>query len=289
MADVIMPQMGESVAEGTVTKWLKNPGDPVARDEPLFEISTDKVDAEIPSPAAGCSGRSASRPAPRCRSTPSGGDRGGADRGDDPARPAPGAPPVVFQIEGEPSTAARSAPDAPADLPPESARQEQAPAEESTEALRLFRSSPSCGRSRPSTRSTSAISPARDRRPRDQARHPRHIEGRGPAAPPPTAPAQAPAPPPDLAAGAQPSPRGPPRRPPLRRLLQCRAASGASRWCRCRRSASARPSRWCSRRGPRPTSPRCSRSTCRVSRSFARRIGNPSRHAGSTSPGCRSS
>jgi pyruvate dehydrogenase E2 component (dihydrolipoamide acetyltransferase) len=51
--DVIMPQMGESVAEGTVTKWLKQIGDHVKRDEPLFEISTDKVDAEIPSPAEG--------------------------------------------------------------------------------------------------------------------------------------------------------------------------------------------------------------------------------------------
>jgi pyruvate dehydrogenase E2 component (dihydrolipoamide acetyltransferase) len=51
--DVIMPQMGESVAEGTVTKWLKKVGDRVERDEPLFEISTDKVDAEIPSPVAG--------------------------------------------------------------------------------------------------------------------------------------------------------------------------------------------------------------------------------------------
>jgi len=48
-----MPQMGESIAEGTITKWLKNVGDRVDRDEPLFEISTDKVDAEIPSPAAG--------------------------------------------------------------------------------------------------------------------------------------------------------------------------------------------------------------------------------------------
>lgn len=51
--DVVMPQMGESITEGTLTKWLKKPGDTVARDEPLFEISTDKVDAEIPSPAAG--------------------------------------------------------------------------------------------------------------------------------------------------------------------------------------------------------------------------------------------
>ena len=51
--DVIMPQMGESVAEGTVTKWLKKVGDRVERDEPLLEISTDKVDAEIPSPVDG--------------------------------------------------------------------------------------------------------------------------------------------------------------------------------------------------------------------------------------------
>src|SRR5262249_5418566 len=51
--DVIMPQMGESIAEGTVVKWLKKVGDAVKRDEPLFEISTDKVDAEIPSPGAG--------------------------------------------------------------------------------------------------------------------------------------------------------------------------------------------------------------------------------------------
>jgi 2-oxoglutarate dehydrogenase E2 component (dihydrolipoamide succinyltransferase) len=51
--DVIMPQMGESIAEGTVSRWLKKVGDSVKRDEPLFEISTDKVDAEIPSPSAG--------------------------------------------------------------------------------------------------------------------------------------------------------------------------------------------------------------------------------------------
>ncbi len=51
--DVIMPQMGESIFEGTITKWLKKAGDPVEKDEPLFEISTDKVDAEIPAPVAG--------------------------------------------------------------------------------------------------------------------------------------------------------------------------------------------------------------------------------------------
>lgn len=51
--DIVMPQMGESIVEGTITKWLKKPGEKVQRDEPLFEISTDKVDAEIPAPAAG--------------------------------------------------------------------------------------------------------------------------------------------------------------------------------------------------------------------------------------------
>ena len=51
--DVVMPQMGESIAEGTIVRWIKKVGDTVERDEPLFEISTDKVDAEIPSPVAG--------------------------------------------------------------------------------------------------------------------------------------------------------------------------------------------------------------------------------------------
>jgi pyruvate/2-oxoglutarate dehydrogenase complex dihydrolipoamide acyltransferase (E2) component len=51
--DVVMPQMGESIFEGTITKWLKKAGDSGRKDEPLFEISTDKVDAEIPSPVAG--------------------------------------------------------------------------------------------------------------------------------------------------------------------------------------------------------------------------------------------
>jgi len=51
--DVVMPQMGESIAEGTLSRWLKKAGDPVKRDEPIFEISTDKVDAEIPAPGAG--------------------------------------------------------------------------------------------------------------------------------------------------------------------------------------------------------------------------------------------
>src|SRR6202795_3669928 len=56
MTDIVMPQMGESIVEGTLTKWLKKPGDRVERDEPLFEISTDKVDTEIPAPSAGVLG-----------------------------------------------------------------------------------------------------------------------------------------------------------------------------------------------------------------------------------------
>ena len=51
--DVVMPQMGESITEGTVSKWLKNVGERVEKDEPILEISTDKVDAEVPSPGAG--------------------------------------------------------------------------------------------------------------------------------------------------------------------------------------------------------------------------------------------
>src|SRR5271154_1861830 len=53
MADIVMPQMGESIVEGTLTRWLKKVGEKVERDEPLFEISTDKVDTEIPAPEAG--------------------------------------------------------------------------------------------------------------------------------------------------------------------------------------------------------------------------------------------
>ncbi|MDQ2649141.1 MAG: dihydrolipoyllysine-residue succinyltransferase, partial [Actinomycetota bacterium] len=53
MADITMPQLGETVTEGTITKWFKAVGDTVAEDEPLFEVSTDKVDSEVPSPTSG--------------------------------------------------------------------------------------------------------------------------------------------------------------------------------------------------------------------------------------------
>ena len=58
--NVMMPQMGESIAEGTIVRWIKKVGDAIDKDEPLFEISTDKVDAEIPSPGAGIAPRSRS-------------------------------------------------------------------------------------------------------------------------------------------------------------------------------------------------------------------------------------
>ena len=119
--DVVMPQMGESVVEGTITKWLKKPGDTVQRDEPLFEISTDKVDAEIPSPASGvlkevkvkegatvqvntvvgvidADGAGASAAAPAKAATP----------------PSPSAPPPV----APPAAAAPAAPAAPAPAAP---------------------------------------------------------------------------------------------------------------------------------------------------------------------------
>ena len=68
--EVVMPQMGVSVSEGTVTKWLKQVGEAIGRDEPLLEISTDKVDTEVPSPAEGVVARSWSRKVRRWRSEP---------------------------------------------------------------------------------------------------------------------------------------------------------------------------------------------------------------------------
>src|SRR5690606_27245295 len=53
MADIVMPQLGESVTEGTITRWFKSVGESVTEDEPLFEVSTDKVDTEVPAPTGG--------------------------------------------------------------------------------------------------------------------------------------------------------------------------------------------------------------------------------------------
>ena len=71
MADITMPQLGETVTEGTITQWFKKVGDQVAEDEPLFEVSTDKVDSEVPAAGAATSRRSSSRRARRSTSAPS--------------------------------------------------------------------------------------------------------------------------------------------------------------------------------------------------------------------------
>jgi pyruvate dehydrogenase E2 component (dihydrolipoyllysine-residue acetyltransferase) len=127
MTDVIMPQMGESIAEGTITKWMKKVGDKVERDEPLFEISTDKVDAEIPAPAAGvlkeirvqpgttvaintvvgiigAEGEAAAPQAPPASAPPA-------------ASPAPAAPGTAGQPAAAPQSDGASAPAVPAPAP----------------------------------------------------------------------------------------------------------------------------------------------------------------------------
>jgi pyruvate dehydrogenase E2 component (dihydrolipoamide acetyltransferase) len=143
MADVIMPQMGESIAEGTVTKWLKNVGDRVERDEPLFEISTDKVDAEIPSPAAGVLKEIRVPPgttvpvntvvAVVAAEAEAAGERPAAEAAPPPPAPPPRAqaapPPVEYQIEGEsPAPAPPPPPRAPEPRPAERPRVAPPPA-----------------------------------------------------------------------------------------------------------------------------------------------------------------
>ena len=172
MADVIMPQMGESIAEGTVTKWLKNVGDRVERDEPLFEISTDKVDAEIPSPAAGVLKEIRAAPgttvpintvvaviaaegeatavAPAVSAPAAPAPPPAAVLSTTP--PAPAVPQVQYRIEGEDPAAAApepaTDPEATQDIPSQHAAGTAAPAPEkpraeaTAEELRLTRSSP---------------------------------------------------------------------------------------------------------------------------------------------------
>lgn len=111
--NVIMPQMGESIAEGTVTKWLKKVGDKIERDEPLFEISTDKVDAEIPSPAAGILTRilvneSQTVEVNAIVAEIDGGSSGGATGGQPPAQ----APPPPAPVSAADGSAAGPAPSA---------------------------------------------------------------------------------------------------------------------------------------------------------------------------------
>jgi pyruvate dehydrogenase E2 component (dihydrolipoamide acetyltransferase) len=118
MTDVIMPQMGESIAEGTITKWLKQIGDKVERDEPLFEISTDKVDAEIPAPAAGILKEIRVQPGATVAINTVVGviaAEGAAEAAPAPAAPATVAPPATVE---PPAPAPVAAPPAPAPQAP---------------------------------------------------------------------------------------------------------------------------------------------------------------------------
>jgi 2-oxoglutarate dehydrogenase E2 component (dihydrolipoamide succinyltransferase) len=135
MTDVVMPQMGESIVEGTLTKWLKKPGDRVERDEPLFEISTDKVDTEIPSPTAGTlrevlveEGKTVGINTVVARIDEAGGNGATA-----PAKPA--APPKPAAQPATPQPAEKvSAPPAPAPQAPPAAAPVAEPAEPSEAA-----------------------------------------------------------------------------------------------------------------------------------------------------------
>ncbi|HXW55326.1 MAG TPA: 2-oxoglutarate dehydrogenase, E2 component, dihydrolipoamide succinyltransferase [Candidatus Cybelea sp.] len=126
--DVVMPQMGESIFEGTITKWLKKPGDKIERDEPLFEISTDKVDAEIPSPAAGVLkevkvNEGQTVPVQTVVATIEAGGAA-AQTAPSPAKQAPA--PVPAQAKAEPPPSSASAPAARMPSPPPGAAAEQA-------------------------------------------------------------------------------------------------------------------------------------------------------------------
>lgn len=154
--NVIMPQMGESIAEGTITQWLKQVGDKVERDEPLFEISTDKVDAEIPSPSAGTLleikipagetvavdtivaviGAEGEQPGAAAE------ERQAEEPASEPAAaaPAPATTPAPAPAESAPTTPATAAPAA--SQAPATAARRASPSPESLEARRQTKSSP---------------------------------------------------------------------------------------------------------------------------------------------------
>ena len=129
MIDVVMPQMGESIVEGTLTKWLKKPGEHVERDEPLFEISTDKVDTEIPAPTSGVlqevlveEGKTVAISTVVGRINEAGGNGASAPAAAKPAAPpAAAAPPPPAPRAAQPSAPAYQPPSAP-QPPPQAAR-----------------------------------------------------------------------------------------------------------------------------------------------------------------------
>jgi len=140
--DVVMPQMGESIAEGTIVRWIKHVGDPIDKDEPLFEISTDKVDAEIPSPGAGVLVEIKVKEGETVPVNSvvavigAAGDKTSSAGVTSPAAPAPPVPPVAPAALASPATPASPA-------PPASPVPAGPPAEPATlDDLRRLRSSP---------------------------------------------------------------------------------------------------------------------------------------------------
>ena len=159
--EVVMPQMGESIAEGTITKWLKKVGDRVERDEPLFEITTDKVDAEIPSPAAGTlteilfnegdtvevnkpvavldGGGGASAAAPASAQAPATAEAAAPAKAEQPSAPAEAPPPPAPQPQPDGKTTApapEASKTATTSTQPEQRSQPPAPAQPSAEPAR---------------------------------------------------------------------------------------------------------------------------------------------------------
>jgi pyruvate dehydrogenase E2 component (dihydrolipoamide acetyltransferase) len=131
MTDVVMPQMGESIVEGTLTKWTKKVGEKIERDEPLFEISTDKVDTEIPSPAAGTlseilveEGQTVAINTVLARIDESGGAAASAPAAQ-PAAAAPAPPPPAPPAAPATTPAAAQKPSTEPDLPPEPAQEKE--------------------------------------------------------------------------------------------------------------------------------------------------------------------
>jgi pyruvate dehydrogenase E2 component (dihydrolipoamide acetyltransferase) len=201
MTDVIMPQMGESIAEGTITKWMKKPGDTVQRDEALFEISTDKVDAEIPAPASGVLKEirveaGATVPVNTVVAVIAAEGEAVASAPAPAPQAAPAPPPAQPQAEGTPGPAPSPAPTAPAAPAP-------APAAAAPAA--------------PAPASPPAATPEADREEASTVRIPREAAlaaTRAYPPPPPAPPATPPAAPPAAAAPAPPLPPAAPPAPP---------------------------------------------------------------------------
>src|ERR671936_9899 len=99
--DVVMPQMGVSVSEGTITRWLKQEGEHVEADEPLLEISTDKVDTEVPSPGSGTLTQILVQEGETVEVGTKLGQIGGADTGNGQAQPSPQAEPATAEAAAE--------------------------------------------------------------------------------------------------------------------------------------------------------------------------------------------